>query len=174
MALGHGLRTPNEGFDHWNPELLGLVRLIGQINSGAFGVFLVQWVPFPCFSLLNNYFYIKLSLYIHIPNTGLGFEVGLQRIRDLDFVCPCSEWKGSLFWMSFFCHFQKALSLAKGHKAVIIVSVLTIWVNQSILYKNSTLDDDLFWFSYLGEDISEINSNNSQNFGIELWEVYRY
>ena len=47
-------------------------------------------------------------------------------------------------------------------------------MNQSILYKNSTLDDDLFWFSYLGEDISEINSNNSQNFGIELWEVYRY
>ena len=35
----HGLRTPNEAFFHWNPEFLGLGRQIGQINSGAFGVF---------------------------------------------------------------------------------------------------------------------------------------
>ena len=34
-----GLRTPNEAFFHQNPELLGLGRQIGQINSGAFGVF---------------------------------------------------------------------------------------------------------------------------------------
>ena len=34
------------------------------------------------------------------------------------------------------------------------------------------LDDDLFWYSYFGE-ISEINSNNSQNFDIEIKEVYR-
>ena len=82
----HGLRTPNEAFFHWNPELLG--RQIGQINSGAFGVFLaelsapilVQWVPFPCFPLFNHYFYKILSLYIHTPNIylglGLGFEFG--------------------------------------------------------------------------------------------------
>ena len=35
----HRLRTPNEAFIHWNPELLGLGKQIGQINSGAFGVF---------------------------------------------------------------------------------------------------------------------------------------
>jgi hypothetical protein len=38
-GTGHGLRTPNEVFFHQNPELLGLGRQIGQINSGAFGVF---------------------------------------------------------------------------------------------------------------------------------------
>jgi hypothetical protein len=85
----HGLRTPNEAFFHWNPELLGLGRQIEQINSGAFGVclakisapILVQWVPCPCFSLFNHYFYKKLSLYIHIPNIylGLGFELNLGR-----------------------------------------------------------------------------------------------
>ena len=47
--------------------------------------FLVLWVPCPCFPIINHYFYKKLSLYIHIPNIylGLGFEFGLQRIRDL-------------------------------------------------------------------------------------------
>ena len=72
----------NEAFFHWNPENLGLGRQIGQINSGAFGVFstklsapiLVQWVPCPCFLLVNQYFHKKLSLYIHIPNIYLGFE----------------------------------------------------------------------------------------------------
>ena len=47
---------------YWNPELLGLGRQIGQINSGAFGVFsaelsapiLVQWVPIPCFPLSSK------------------------------------------------------------------------------------------------------------------------
>ena len=93
----HGLRTPNEVFFHWNPERLGLGKQIGQINSGAFGIFLaelsapilVQWVPCPCFPLFNHYFYKKLSLYVHIPNIylGLGFEFGPRRIRDLAFVC---------------------------------------------------------------------------------------
>ena len=36
----HGLRTLNEAFLHWNPEILDLGRQIGQMNSGAFGVFL--------------------------------------------------------------------------------------------------------------------------------------
>ena len=81
---------PNEAFFHWNPELLGLGRQIGRINSGAFGVFLaklstpifVLWVPCPCFLLINHYFYKKLSLYIQITNIELGLE--------LDFVC--SPW----------------------------------------------------------------------------------
>ena len=32
----------------------------------------------------------KKIIYIHIPNIylGLGFEFGLQRIRDLVFMCP--------------------------------------------------------------------------------------
>jgi hypothetical protein len=98
LTLDHGLRTPNEAFFNGNPELLGLGRQIGQINSWAFGVFsaelsapiLVQLVPCPCFPLFNHYFYIKLGLYIHIPNIylGLRFEFGPQRIKDLAFVCP--------------------------------------------------------------------------------------
>ena len=34
-APKHGLRTPNEAFFHLNPELLGLGRQFGQINSGT-------------------------------------------------------------------------------------------------------------------------------------------
>ena len=50
---------------HWNPELLGLGRQIGQINSGAFGIFLVEvsvsiLVP----SLVHVFHYST----IHIPN----------------------------------------------------------------------------------------------------------
>jgi hypothetical protein len=38
----HGLRMPNETFFHRNPKLLGLGTQFGQINSGAFGVFLAD------------------------------------------------------------------------------------------------------------------------------------
>ena len=95
---GRGLQTPNEALFHWNPELLGLGRQIGWINSWAFGVFsaklsasiLVPWVPHPCFPLFNHYFYKKLSLYILIPENflELGFEFGPQKIKDLAFMCP--------------------------------------------------------------------------------------
>ena len=91
-------RTPNEAFFHWNPELFGLGRHVGQINFGAFGVFsaklsapiLVQWVPCPCFPLFNHHFCKKLRLFIHIPNIylGLEFEFRPQRIWDLASVCP--------------------------------------------------------------------------------------
>ena len=59
-----------------NPKLLGLDRQFGQINIGAFGVFLahlsapilVLWVPFPCFSLINYYFYkYRISLINVLP-----------------------------------------------------------------------------------------------------------
>jgi hypothetical protein len=82
-------RTPNEAFFHWNPELLELGREIGQINSGAFGVFsaklsatiLVQGVPCPMsmFSIIQPLFLQKkTSFCIHIQNIylGLGFEFG--------------------------------------------------------------------------------------------------
>ena len=34
----YGLRTPNEAYFNWNPEVLGLCKQIGQIDYGAFGV----------------------------------------------------------------------------------------------------------------------------------------
>ena len=103
MGQCHGLPTPIEAFFHRNPKLLGLGRQFGQINFGAFGVFLadlsasilvIESLNCPCFPLINHYFYKKLSLYIQIPNIYLGlgfefeFEFGPQRISDLAFVCP--------------------------------------------------------------------------------------
>ena len=37
-----GLRMPNDVFFHRNPKLFGLGRQFGQINYGAFGVFLAH------------------------------------------------------------------------------------------------------------------------------------
>ena len=59
VRLNHGHFFFNWSLFSWNPELLGLGRQIGQVNSEAFGVFLakiistilVQWVLCPCFSL---------------------------------------------------------------------------------------------------------------------------
>ena len=64
---------------NWADKFWGIWGIFGRT------VFLVQWVPCPCFPLFNHYFYKKLSLYIHIPNIclGLGFKFGPQRIRDL-------------------------------------------------------------------------------------------
>ena len=42
LGYNHRLRMSNEAFFHWNSELLGLGRQIGQTNSGAFGVFLAE------------------------------------------------------------------------------------------------------------------------------------
>ena len=42
LTLPHRLRTPNEAFFHQNPKLLGLGRQFGQINFGAFEVFLAD------------------------------------------------------------------------------------------------------------------------------------
>ena len=81
--------------DYGRPmTLFSLKFQIGQINFGAFGVFLAD-LSAPilvqcseslvrCFPLINHYFYKKLSLYIQIPNIylGLGFEFGPQRTRD--------------------------------------------------------------------------------------------
>ena len=82
---------------HWNPELWGLGRQIGQIILGHLGYFRLNY-QYPFWyseSLIHVFHYStiisikKLSLYIHIPNIylGLGFEFGLQRIRDLAFMC---------------------------------------------------------------------------------------
>ena len=99
ITYWHGLRTPNEAFFHQNPKVMGLGRQFVQINFPAFGAFsadlsapiLVQWVPCPCFPLINHYFYNKLSLYIRIQKIYLGlgfeFEFGPQRVRDLAIVC---------------------------------------------------------------------------------------
>ena len=79
----HGLRTPNEAFFHRSPKLLGLDRqfwadkfwdiwgIFGRFNSTHFGT-VSPSVPCPCFLLVNQYFYKKLSLYIQIPNIYLG------------------------------------------------------------------------------------------------------
>ena len=93
IVLKHGLRTPNEAFFHWNTKLLGLGRQFGVfwVLSADLSapILVLLWVPCPCFSLINHYFYKKLSLYIQIPNIyfRLGFEFGPQIIRDWAIVC---------------------------------------------------------------------------------------
>ena len=150
MALSHRVRTPTEAFFHWNLELLGLVKLLGQMNYGAFGVFsaklsaliLVQWVPCPCFPLLNHYFYKKLSLYIHLTNTylGLGFEVGLQKIRNLAFL---SEWKGSLFWMSFLSFSESAQFGKRSQNSNYCLSSDNLNNNLYVISKNETTNSPI-------------------------------
>ena len=84
-----------------NPKLLGLGRQIGlKILGGILGIF-GQFISthFGTDSLLsmfsiNQPLFLKkkLSFFIQISNIYLGlgfeFEFGLQKIRDLSFVCP--------------------------------------------------------------------------------------
>ena len=95
--LIHGLLTPNEAFFHWTQNFWAwadkLGRQIGQVNSGAFGVFSAKLSvvsPLSMFLIIQPLFLQKLRLYIHIPNIylGLGFDFGPQKIRDLAFVYP--------------------------------------------------------------------------------------
>ena len=63
-------------FFYRSPNLLSLDSQFGQLDFGAFGVFLadlsetvlILWVPCPCFLSINHYFYKKLSFYIY-PNS---------------------------------------------------------------------------------------------------------
>ena len=77
---------------HWNPELLGLGRQIGQINSGAFGV-LIGWIisthfgtvsPLSMFNipLFNHYFYNKTKpLYPH-PKYLFGIVIWIWAAKN--------------------------------------------------------------------------------------------
>ena len=79
----HGLWTPNEAFFHWSPELLGLGRQIGQINSGVFGVFSAKLSAFwyseslLIFLLYQNWFLIVRPKIPQVPQNLSG-----------QFVCP--------------------------------------------------------------------------------------
>ena len=80
----------------WNPELLG--RQIGQINSGAFGVFsaqiwapiLVKWVPCPCFSLFNHYFYKKTRPLFPHPKKLFEIRVWIWAAKNYGFILRVS------------------------------------------------------------------------------------
>ena len=94
-----GLRTSNEAFFHWNPELLGSGRQIGQINFGSFWVFFGR--------TRNTYFgtVSPLSMFFHystiITTKNLAFmfisqifildwdlNLGRKALGNLAFVCP--------------------------------------------------------------------------------------
>ena len=97
--LNHGLRTANEAFFHWNPEILGLGRQIEQINYRAFGVFsaelsapiLVHTVsPFSMFSIIQPLFLQKTKLLYPHPKYSFGigiwiwFSLHVSVVRDLN------------------------------------------------------------------------------------------
>ena len=92
----HGLRMPNEAFFSLKSRTFGL----GQTNwadkfKSISGIFVqtinTQFGTVSSLSILQYSTIIskKLSLYIRIPNNflRLGFEFGLQRIRELAFMC---------------------------------------------------------------------------------------
>ena len=85
-----------------NIKLLGLNRQIGQINVGAFGVFLVNLsapilvlrVPCPCFPY-NQPLFLRKTKPFRIPQIYLGlgfeFEFGPKRIYPLCVRSPCHQ-----------------------------------------------------------------------------------
>ena len=64
VCVQHGLRTPNEAFFHWNPELWAWAD-IGVFSAELSAPILVQGDPFPYFPLFNHYFYKKLGLFLY-------------------------------------------------------------------------------------------------------------
>ena len=84
--VNHGLRTLNEDFFHWNPELLGLSRQIGQINKfwgiwSIFGKTTVHWVPCPCFPLFKHCFWFTKPLYTH-PKYLFGIGIWIWAAKN--------------------------------------------------------------------------------------------
>ena len=72
-----GLRTSNEAFFHWNPELLGLGRQIGQINSGAFGSIFRLNYEYPFWyseSLVHVFHYSTIGPFILRPHFWKSVE----------------------------------------------------------------------------------------------------
>jgi hypothetical protein len=79
-------RTFELGQTNWADKFWGIWSIFGQTISTHFGTV----SPMSMFSIIQYsaiFFIKKINLYIHIPNIYLGFEFGLQRIRDLAFVC---------------------------------------------------------------------------------------
>ena len=67
----------------WADTFWGIWGIFGQFISTHFGTV----SPLSMFSIIQPLFLQKKSFYIHIY-LGLGFEFGLQRIRDLVILCP--------------------------------------------------------------------------------------
>ena len=79
----HGLRTPYESFFHWNPRQTNWADKFWGIWGTFAQTIITHFVTVgvrPClvqyFSVINNYFYKKQSIYINIPNNCL--ELGFQ------------------------------------------------------------------------------------------------
>ena len=101
MWYFHGLRTPNEAFFHWNPELLGLGIQIEQIFWGLLGIFgqtiSTHFGTCPCFPLFNHYFLQKTkpsfisTSQIFISDWDLNLsrkELGILCVRSTNFPSP--------------------------------------------------------------------------------------
>ena len=86
------LKSRTFGINFWY-KLLGFSRQIGQINSGVFWAKLSAPILVHVVHVFNYsttfHFYKKKPLYPHPQYLfEIGFEFGLQKIRDLAFVCP--------------------------------------------------------------------------------------
>ena len=116
MWYFHGLRTPNEAFFHWNPELLGLGIQIEQIFWGLLGIFgqtiSTHFGTCPCFPLFNHYFLQKTkpsfisTSQIFISDWDLNLnlsrkELGILCVRSTNFPSPSIQFppEKTRFWM---------------------------------------------------------------------------
>jgi hypothetical protein len=73
-----------QNFWAWADKFWGIWGIFGQTIYTHFGTV----SSLSMFPIIQSLFLQKTSLYIHIPIIYLGFEFGLQRIRDLAFVYP--------------------------------------------------------------------------------------
>ena len=86
--------------------------VIWSIFSQTISTHFVTVSPLSMFFIIQQFFLQKnLSLYIHIPNIDLGFEFGLERIRNLSFMCPQSVLWINLQLMLFVLPRHQSLSL---------------------------------------------------------------
>jgi hypothetical protein len=75
FPTSHRLRSPNETFFHRNSKLFGLGRQFGQINFGAFWVFLAN-LSAPIFGTVNILSMFSINQPLFLQKTYLLLPLG--------------------------------------------------------------------------------------------------
>ena len=96
----------------WADNLENLGAL-GVISNDLRAPILEVWVPCPSFSLINHYFYKKLSLYIQIPNMFWDW--------DLNLVCKEFRHRVSVARAQFYSALFRSLSI-KSYATMTVLS----------------------------------------------------
>ena len=107
-------------------------------------------------------------IYIFLPNLYENFTQIIRREQDLH-VFILDEEKSTLQ------QFMKMFGVrSRSDREYWLLDVSYVHNPEEKLQDLSLdLDDDLFWYSFIGDIAGYLNSNNASNFAIDLWEVYR-